>query len=784
MPRPSANLLRDLGRLLTRSHDLEETLNNVVRLVARWMRASACSIYLLDEDRDERLVLRATRGLNPQAVGRMRIRVGQGIAGRALEERATIAVPDVRKDARVHAFPYSGEQRFRSLVAVPLLVRGEPLGVLTARTARVRVFTAAQLELLEMIAAQVGSIVLNARLLDRALRDAGAGRAGGPSGAAAVLEARKPGAVLRGIGTSPGVARGPVHVLAPRLDLANLDYRPARTAAAEWRALQRALRETVRQLNDLREAVGERFGEELADVFTTHIMILEDQGFRERLHRQLDVHGNGARALVETLQGYASILATTGDTTLRERAADLEDVLQRAVGELVGVRLHNAKLRHGVIVVAERITPSEFVLLETEKVAGLVTEHGGPTSHAAIFARSLEIPAVSGLPRLTSRLRPEDELIVDGLEGVVIVKPRREQRARYAEIAERYERLRGRLDELRGLPSETRDGRRIQLSANIGGLFDLDLVKRYGAEGVGLLRTEILALSSRGLPDEEEQLRGYSRVAEQIAPDSVTVRCFDLGGDKALPNEHISEANPQLGWRAIRVLLDRPELFRTQLRAIVRANTRGNLRVMLPMIASLDEVDASRALLDEVSRELGRERPPLGVMIETPAAVAIAPHLAAACDFFSIGTNDLMQYTLATDRENELVAAAYDPFHPGVLSGIARAAECARAAGIPCSVCGELGGNPVIAPLLVGMGIRELSMAPFSVLVIRQVVRLMEAGVMDACARDLAGAARASDVRERLTETYSRMGLLDDPDIGGAMRLLLSWRVDRRTGPR
>lgn len=784
MPRPSANLLRDLGRLLTRSHDLEETLANVVRLVARWMRASACSIYLLDHDDGERLVLRATRGLNPQAVGRMRIRVGQGIAGRALEERKTIAVPDVRKDPRVHAFPYSGEQRFRSLVAVPLLVRGEPVGVLTARTARVRVFTREQLELLEMIAAQVGSIVLNARLLDRALREAGAGRAGATGVTAHALEARKPGAIMRGIGTSPGVARGPVHVLAPRLDFANLDYRPARTAAAEWRALSRALRETVRQLNDLREAVGARYGEELADVFTTHIMILEDQGFRERLRRQLEVHGNGARALVETLQSYASILATTGDVTMRERAADLEDVLQRAVGELIGVRLHNTKLRHGVIVVAERITPSEFVLLETEKVAGLVTEHGGPTSHAAIFARSLEIPAVSGLPRLTSRLRPDDELIVDGLEGVVIAKPRREQRARYAEIAERYERLRGRLDELRGLPSETRDGRRVRLSANIGGLFDLDLVKRYGAEGVGLLRTEILALSSRGLPDEEEQLRGYLRVAEQIAPDPVTVRCFDLGGDKALPNEPISEANPQLGWRAIRILLDRPELFRTQLRAIVRANARGNLRVMLPMIASLDEVEASRALLEEVCRDLGSARPPLGVMIETPAAVALAEHLAKACDFFSIGTNDLMQYTLATDRENELVAAVYDPFHPGVLSGIAHAAEMARAAGIPCAVCGELGGNPVLAPLLVGMGIVELSMAPFSVLVMRQVVRSMDAAAMEACAREVVRAARASEVRERLTRTYTELGMLDDPDIGGAMRLLLSWRVDRRSGPR
>jgi phosphotransferase system, enzyme I, PtsP len=776
MPRPSANLLRDLGRLLTRSHDLEETLENVVRLVARWMHASACSIYLLEDD-GERLVLRATRGLNPQSVGRMRIRVGQGIAGRALAERQTIAVPDVQKDPRVHAFPYSGEQRFRSLVAVPLLVRGEPVGVLTARTARVRVFPPAQLELLEMIAAQVGSIVLSARLLDRALRSPGARRKDSDALA-------KPGSVLRGIGTSPGIARGHVHLLAAPLELASIDYRPARTRAAEWRALQRALRETVRQLFELRADVGERFGEKLAEVFTTHIMILEDQGFRGRLRRQLDVHGNGARALVETLESYAAILAAAKDPTLRERAADLEDVLQRALGQLAGVRAHGAALAKGAIVVAERITPSEFVLLDVEKVAAVVTEHGGPTSHAAIFARSLEIPAVSGLPRVASSLRPGEELIVDGLGGVVIAKPRREQRAQYAALSARHGQLRGRLDELRGLACETRDGRRIRLSANINGLFDLDLVKRYGAEGVGLLRTEILALSARGLPDEEEQLRGYARVAEQIAPDSVTIRCFDLGGDKALPNEDISEANPQLGWRAIRILLDRPELFRAQLRAIVRANTQRNVRIMLPMIASLDELEASRALLDEVSRELGQPAPPLGVMIETPAAVALAEHLAARCDFFSIGTNDLMQYMLATDRENERVAAAYDPFHPAVLGAIAQTAAAARVAGIPCAVCGEIGGNPVVAPLLVGMGIEELSMAPFSVLVMRQVVRKMDASALELCAREVALAARASEVRERLAETYGALGMLDDPEIGDAMRALAAPRVDSAEAPR
>jgi phosphotransferase system enzyme I (PtsI) len=424
------------------------------------------------------------------------------------------------------------------------------------------------------------------------------------------------------------------------------------------------------------------------------------------------------------------------------------------------------------------------VLLETEKIAGLVTEHGGPTSHAAIFARSLEIPAVTGVPGVASRLEPDEDLIVDGLEGVVVVRPTRAQRAEYAALGERYRAVRDRLDELRGLPSETRDGRKIRLSANVGGLHDVDLVKRHGAEGIGLLRTEVFALSLRGLPGEDEQLRAYLRVAEQIAPDPVVVRCFDLGGDKALPDEAIEEANPQLGWRAIRILLDRPELLRVQLRAIVRANARGNLRIMLPMIASLDELEEAREHLAAVAAEAGAPAPPLGVMIETPAAVAVARHLAARCDFFSIGTNDLMQYTLATDRENERVASVYDPFHPALLGQIRATADAAREAGIPCSVCGELGGSPVFAPLLVGLGIDELSMAPFSVLVVRQVLRKTDAGVMAQCAREVAAAGRSNEVREHVTRAYESLGLLDDPDLGVLMRRMLESRVDRRSTPR
>ncbi len=748
-----------------------------MRLVARWMHVGCCSIYLLEDDGSE-LVLRATRGLRQDAVGKVRLRAGNGIVGSCIESRESISVPDVRLDPRQVEFTGSGEERFLSLLAVPLVVRALPVGVLSVQTGRPRSFSEDEVELLETIASQVATIVLNARLLDRAFRE-------GEVGEATTVASPAPfpaGTLIRGLSTAPGIAIGPVHLQPPRGNLAIDLYRPARSARSEWRATERALRETTRQISDIRAAVGERFGREFARVFTTHIMILEDDGFREKLRAQIFDHGNAARALHDTMREYMRIFAASESPTIRERAADIEDVLRRAVGELLGVRQQNPPLRDGVIVVADRIAPSEFVLLETEKVAGLVTEHGGPTSHAAIFARSLEIPGVTGVSGFLARLRPSDRLIVDGIDSQLIVNPTDEMLAEYEGKRDRFDRLRDRLDESGNLPSRTRDGEEILLCGNVGGLNDIELIRRHGARGIGLFRTEILVLSSRGFPNEAEQVQIYRAAAEALLPEWVTIRTFDLGGDKWMPGEIAREENPQLGWRSIRMLLARPELLETQLRAVVRANTAGNLRVMIPMLTSIEELDAVRALLESVCGELSTAKaPPLGVMLETPAAVALADRLAASVDFFSIGTNDLVQYTLAVDRENERVAASYDAFHPAVLMQIERAATVAKEAGIPCSVCGELAGNPAAVPLLVGLGIREFSMAPVWVSLVREVVRATDSGRAEVLARQAVLSSRADEVRALVSRELEAMGLYRDADLAAALRPLVAARhVDSR----
>jgi phosphoenolpyruvate-protein phosphotransferase len=365
-------------------------------------------------------------------------------------------------------------------------------------------------------------------------------------------------------------------------------------------------------------------------------------------------------------------------------------------------------------------------------------------------------------------------VIVDGFDGQVVVNPTPDQLEEYQHRVEAFRRTRGRLDDLRDLPSRTLDGHEIRLSANIGTLTDLDLASRYGARGVGLFRTEILALSARAFPDEEEQKNVYRNVAERVAPDGVNIRIFDLGGEKSRPGAEVHEQNPQLGWRSIRFLLDRREIFTAQVRAILRANGLGNIRILIPMLTSVEELDQTWMILKSESERLGLSTlPPLGVMIETPAAVEIAASIAPMVGFFAIGTNDLVQYTLAMDRENERVAALCDPFHPAVLAQIRRTSDVARSARIPCSVCGELAGNPIAVPLLIGMGIAELSMTPFSVALIRQVVRKLDLEKTQSLAREVAFCVRAGDVRKRLNEFFVGTGLSEDPDIGFAVRRFL-----------
>jgi len=773
--------------IVSRSHDLGETLGNVVDLVAKRLDADVCSVYLIGSDL-RHLVLSATVGLARSAVGNVRLALGEGLVGHVAERGEPMAFTDAQTHPAYRYFPQTGEERFTSLMAAPLRVRGAgrgfTIGALVVQTRERREFSEADVELLDTCAQLIAPVVMNSQLLavvaggeerrSRLLQELA--RSGVASDGTPTVPRERERRV-RGIPTSRGIALGPIHFLGDTIDLAEAEYTPNPDPEGELRDLAGALENALRELHDVRDDVGDRFGPDFAAVFNTHIQILEDKGLVRRLEEETRSGGNAFEAIRKVVGEYAKMFAAIEDPYFRERGADIQDVGQRVAARLLGVRHHDRPLGDGAVVVASNLLPAHFATLDVEKVAAFVTEHGGPTSHGAIFARALEIPAVTGAAGILEAARAGESAIVDGDTGTIFLSPE-------AKLVAEYERAQHRalvavehLDALAMRPAETRDGHRVALTANVGLLSDLRLCERHGAEGIGLFRTELLALVHRGFPSEDEQEQLYQEVARALAPRPVTIRTLDLGGDKAIPGlQGEQEENPQLGWRSIRLSLSHLEPFRAQLRAILRASVHGSVRLLVPMVSAIEELRRVREVLEETKRELAeRGEPfdpelPLGIMIEVPAAAVIADALARECDFFSIGTNDLTQYTLAVDRGNERVAHLYDPLHPAVLSLIDRTVRAARRAGIPVSLCGEMASNPLAVPILVGLGLDELSGVASAVPVVKEIVRALELGSAAEDARAALEAATVREVRAIAAERLRRTGLLEHPDIGEWLR--------------
>jgi len=746
------------------------------------MDADACSLYLTDA-RTNALTMEATIGLYAEAVRHVSLPHGEGLVGLA----ATTGQPVVTVHAREHPqykyFPETGEERFESFMAVPLIVRGTTIGVLTVQTISPREFDSSEVEIFSTCAQLIAPVVFNARLLALVgVSDEEASlRIAGREAAELRAQDRKAQNIEhRGIATSRGIAIGAVYRLETPLDLGHLDYRPAGDAERETQELMNAIGDARRAIDEMREKLGSKFGMDLAAVFQTHIQILEDKGFVAKLRGEALVTGNALTALSNVIDTYRKSFQRISDPYFRERVADIEDVGHRVMECLLGDRHQTAPLAEGAIVVASTLLPSMFARLELEKISAVVSEHGGPTSHGAIFARTLEIPAVTGIPGIQAAVRSGEMAIVDGGEGCIILAPDEGLLYEYRRAQQRYTVAIEHLDALRERPAETRDGRRIRLTANVGLVSDLRLVDQHGADGVGLFRTEMLAFAHRGFPGEDEQAELYESVAKAMAPRPVTIRTLDLGGDKEMPNVGTRpEDNPQLGCRSIRLSLANQGIFKAQLRAIYRASAVGNVRLMLPMITSIDELRSAKALIAEAIEDLERagvpydEAVPVGLMIEVPSAAINAEMLARESDFFSIGTNDLTQYTLAVDRGNEYVAHIYDPLHPAVLALMGASVRAAARAHIPISVCGEVSSNPLAVPLLVGLGIKELSSIPSAVPLVKEIIRELDFGDLEADVRAAQHAGTAVEVHRIAAARLQQAELLEHPDIGSWLRTMV-----------
>ncbi|NBR69350.1 MAG: phosphoenolpyruvate--protein phosphotransferase, partial [Verrucomicrobia bacterium] len=554
-----------------------------------------------------------------------------------------------------------------------------------------------------------------------------------------------PGTELRlpGIPASPGVVSGQLAVFAHEEVRIHPTPIQEDQIDSEMRRLEAALLKTREQIQKIKEQLAHSIGEQETGIFEAHLLVAGDSTIVSAVRKQLQLRKICVEHVYQhVIHTYAQSLRQVEDPYLRERAADILDVGRRVVHNLLGRKLADIyALDAPSIILAHDLSPSDTALLNRQMALGFATEAGSTTSHTAIMARSLNIPAVVGLHEVLRRCESGAPVILDGYSGLLIVHPSEQTRYEYGQIEKRRHEVEQRLEALRDTPADTTDGRHIILSANVELPEDLPLIAESGAEGIGLYRTEFMFLNRVQFPGEDEQMNIYRQVVQASRPHLAIIRTLDLGGDKLPTHQGLDpEANPFLGWRAIRYCLERPEIFKVQLRAICRSNPGGKIRVMFPMIATREELAAALTLLREAREELkaagipAAEEVEAGAMIEVPSAALIAERLAPMVQFFSIGTNDLTQYTMAADRTNERVASLYQPTHPGVLSLIRRVVEAARNHGIWVGVCGEMASDVVMTPVLVGLGVDEMSMGSVSVPRVKKAIQSLSFAECEALA--------------------------------------------------
>ncbi len=780
--RAGLRLLEEIGTIVTQSLDLRRSAQGIVEAIAQHMGMEVCSIYVLDRE-NHRLQLWATTGLDPDSVGKVSMAVDEGLTGIAVQKLEPVMAIDALVHPRYKYFPETGEERYHSFLGVPVVDRGEPVGVLVVQTSRRRRFTLPEVRLLKAIAVPVAGILAQVQLQDTLALKEAERRAMQEQMDDAISRLRHfeqlsaPRTVRRaddeplrltGLGAAPGYGIGRAHLLQSSVSFTSRPRERHLPTRRELARVKKAIAQAAEELERNKQRVAANVPELDASIFDAQRLMLFDAEFQTRVEAAIREGLSAEWAVGEAVEQLVRRFSELGDAYLQDRASDVRDIGQLVLRYLLGQQERFPVFASNVVFVANEIALADLARVQQEGLKGLVLASGGVTSHAAILARTLEIPTVVGVERVEELIREGDHLIVDGNAGVVFVNPT-------AEVVREYERL-GReqaafsrdLEALRDLPAETPDGHRIHLWANIGLLGDLTWLNRYGAEGVGLYRTEVAFLSHRDFLTEEEQFEIYRRILTGLAGKPLTIRTLDLGADKYPRYLHIPrEDNPFLGWRSIRISLEMPEIFKQQLRAVLRASVYGPLRLMFPMISSVEEIRRAKEILASAQEDLEQRgesydpQIPLGIMVEVPAAVYLAPHLVREVDFVSIGTNDLIQYVLAVDRNNRKIGDLYEPLHPAVLQAIANVIHAARSAGKQVSLCGEMAADPMCAVVLTGLGLEDLSMTPFFIPLIKRLVRSLPFEQAQAIAEEVLRMATVKEVKGFLFEAMRDLQLID-----------------------
>ena len=698
-------LLRRLREVMAEPVSAQARLDKIVVLIANNMVAEVCSFYVLRAD--STLELYATEGLNRDAVHLTTMRAGEGLVGLIAQQAQPLNLPNAQSHPAFSYKPETGEEIYQSFLGVPVLRGGNTLGVLVVQNRAHRLYSEEEVEALQTTAMVLAEMLASGELQTLA-------RPG------ADIALRRP-VTLSGQALADGVGLGYVVLHEPRVVVSNLI---ADDPVREGGRLDAAIAELRSSIDDMLERGDVAHGGEHREVLETYRMFAHDQGWLRRL-REAITAGLTAEAAVERVQSdtRARMMRQT-DPYLRERLHDLDDLANRLLHRLVGrdmVGSHSV-LPDNAIIVARAMGPAALLDYDRSRLRGLVLEEGGPTSHVAIVARALGIPAVGNVENVTGLAESGDAIIVDGGTAHVHLRPQPDVEAAFREKARLRARRQEQYRKLRDTPARTRDGVEVTLNLNAGLLVDLPHLDETGAHGIGLFRTELQFMIAERMPSAGEQLTLYRSVLEAAGERPVTFRTLDIGGDKVLPYmRQVEEENPALGWRAIRIGLDRPGLLRAQVRALLKAAGGRGVRIMFPMVATVDEFVRAKAIVARERAHLARHgydlprELKLGVMVEVPSLLFQLDEICAEADFLSVGSNDLMQFLFAADRENPQVANRFDALNPVCLRALRAIVTAADKAGIPATLCGELGGRPIDAMALLAIGFRSLSMSPASI---------------------------------------------------------------------
>jgi phosphotransferase system enzyme I (PtsP) len=711
-------LLRRLREIMAEPVSAQDRLDKIVILIAANMVAEVCSVYVMRGDGT--LELFATEGLNRAAVHLTTMRAGEGLVGLIASTADPLALSDAQSHPAFSYKPETGEEIYHGFLGVPLLRAGNTLGVLVVQNRTHRTYTEEEVEALQTTAMVLAEMIASGEL-----------QALAPADTETAL--RRP-VHQRGVSLAEGVGLGHVVLHEPRVVVKNLI---AENVDAEVTRLERAIGAVRASIDELIERGDVAHGGEHREVLETFRMFAHDQGWLRRM-REAVHSGLTAEAAVERVQSdnRARMLRQT-DPYLRERLHDLDDLANRLLHTLVGRDIVGERtlLPENAIIVARSMGPAALLDYDRSRLRGLVLEEAGPTSHIAIVARAIGIPAVGEVPNATAIVEPGDAIIVDGAAGEVQLRPRPDVEAAYAEKARLRARRQEQYRRLRDVPAITRDGVEINLQLNAGLLVDLPHLQETGASGVGLFRTELQFMVAERMPTAAEQQALYKAVFTAADGMPITFRTLDIGGDKILPYmQSVEEENPALGWRAIRIGLDRPALLRAQVRALLKAASGQPLKIMFPMVATCDEFARAKAVVEREKSYLARHGHPLpeelklGVMLEVPSLLFQIEEICRIADFISVGSNDLMQFLFAVDRENRLVANRFDPLSAPSLRALKLIADTAVRLGCPVTVCGEIGGRPLEALALVGLGFRSLSMSAAAIGPVKAMILGAEVG--------------------------------------------------------